>query len=82
MRRAVAEVARRCADCGAWNSLVEERLQGIGAVGRRISDALAASSGARLYSDIQIEQHARLDRNRRVRVLGGAWSLIAGPARR
>jgi DNA repair protein RadA/Sms len=52
----------RCADCGAWNSLVEERSEGTGsaasAAGHRY--ALAGSSGARLYSEIQIEQHARL----------------------
>jgi DNA repair protein RadA/Sms len=64
----------RCADCGAWNSLVEERPQeasGPSAAGHRY--ALAASSGARLYSDIQIEQHARLSTGigEFDRVLGG-----------
>ena len=64
----------RCADCGAWNSLVEERPQEASApsaAGHRY--ALAASSGARLYSDIQIEQHARLSTGigEFDRVLGG-----------
>jgi len=64
----------RCADCGAWNSLVEERPQEASApsaAGHRY--ALAASSGARLYSDIQIEQHARLSTgiDEFDRVLGG-----------
>jgi len=64
----------RCADCGAWNSRVEERPQEASApsaAGHRY--ALAASSGARLYSDIQIEQHARLSTgiDEFDRVLGG-----------
>src|SRR4249920_583760 len=64
----------RCADCGAWNSLVEERPQEASspsAAGHRY--ALAASSGARLYSDIRIEQHARLSTGigEFDRVLGG-----------
>ena len=64
----------RCGDCGAWNSLVEERPQEASApsaAGHRY--ALAASSGARLYSDIQIEQHARLSTGigEFDRVLGG-----------
>src|SRR5437763_9896195 len=56
----------RCDDCGAWNSYVEERPQaqdgGVGAAaaaGHRY--ALAGAAGAaRLYADIDIEQHARL----------------------
>jgi DNA repair protein RadA/Sms len=64
----------RCADCGAWNSLVEERpleTPAASAAGHRY--ALAASSGARLYSDIQIEHHARLSTgiDEFDRVLGG-----------
>jgi len=66
----------RCADCGAWNSLVEERPEAasgsaVSAAGHRY--ALAASSGARLYSEIQIEQHARLSTGigEFDRVLGG-----------
>jgi DNA repair protein RadA/Sms len=52
----------RCADCGAWNSLVEERAQDAqpsGAAAHRY--ALAGATGsARLYSEIEIEPHARL----------------------
>jgi DNA repair protein RadA/Sms len=64
----------RCADCGAWNSLVEERPQegpAASAAGQRYG--LAAGDGARLYSDINIEQHARLSTgiDEFDRVLGG-----------
>jgi DNA repair protein RadA/Sms len=68
----------RCADCGAWNSFVEERAQpqdanaGAAAGGHRY--ALAGAAGAaRLYSDIEIEQHARLTTgiDEFDRVLGG-----------
>src|SRR5262245_10248531 len=65
----------RCADCGAWNSLVEERAADAGgapAASHRYALAGAAGS-ARLYADIEIEQHARL--STRIgefdRVLGG-----------
>jgi len=64
----------RCADCGAWNSLVEERPQeGATAAAAGHRYALGASGGARLYSDIQIEQHARLSTGigEFDRVLGG-----------
>jgi DNA repair protein RadA/Sms len=69
----------RCGDCGAWNSYVEERPQpqdgGIGAAaaaGHRY--ALAGAAGAaRLYADIELEQHARLTTgiDEFDRVLGG-----------
>src|SRR5207244_6331000 len=54
----------RCGDCGAWNSFVEERAQSNdaasgGAAGHRY--ALSGAAGAaRLYSDIDLEQHARV----------------------
>jgi DNA repair protein RadA/Sms len=52
----------RCPDCSAWNSFVEERAAesgGAPAGGHRY--ALAGAPGsARLYADIEIEQHARL----------------------
>lgn len=53
----------RCADCGAWNSLVEEREApaatpaGAAAPPRY---ALGAGAGARLYSDIQLADQPRL----------------------
>ncbi len=67
----------KCPDCGAWNSYVEERpvetTPGAGSVvGHRY--ALAGSTGAaRLYADINIEQHARLSTgiDEFDRVLGG-----------
>jgi DNA repair protein RadA/Sms len=67
----------KCPDCGAWNSYVEERpvetTAGAGAAtGHRY--ALAGATGAaRLYADINIEQHARLSTgiDEFDRVLGG-----------
>ena len=66
----------RCADCGAWNSFVEERPQeprrraGRGDIATRCAGAAGA---ARLYADIEIEQHARLTTgiDEFDRVLGG-----------
>ena len=63
----------RCADCGAWNSLVEERLQPqeSGAAHRYV--AAGQPNVARLYSDIEIGQSARLSTGigELDRVLGG-----------
>ena len=65
----------RCADCGAWNSLVEERAPSQDAEGaaahRYAAGSLAA--GARLYADVQLEQHPRLSTSidEFDRVLGG-----------
>src|SRR6266508_876766 len=65
----------RCAYCGAWNSFVEERAQDPQAsAGAAHRYALAGATGsARLYSDIEIEQHARLTTgiDEFDRVLGG-----------
>ncbi len=66
----------RCADCGAWNSFVEERVQPSsstpGAADHRYAVAGAAAS-ARLYSEIALEHHARLSTGigEFDRVLGG-----------
>src|SRR6478672_4851659 len=67
----------RCADCGAWNSLVEERPQietaAVGAGGPH-RYAMAGTNGvAQLYADIALEQHARLTTgiDEFDRVLGG-----------
>jgi DNA repair protein RadA/Sms len=52
----------RCADCGAWNSLVEERSQGAegaAAVAHRYAGT-GQPGGARLYSEIDLEHHPRL----------------------
>jgi DNA repair protein RadA/Sms len=64
----------RCPDCGAWNSLVEERADesgGAPAGGHRY--AVNGAAPARLYSEIEIEQHARLSTgiDEFDRVLGG-----------
>jgi len=65
----------RCNDCGAWNSLVEERptpeVVGAGTVGKRYS--LAAASGPQLYADINLVSTPRLTTgiNEFDRVLGG-----------
>ena len=66
----------RCADCGAWNSLVEERPQDAGAAedGGPPRYALAgAAATARLYSEIALEEHARITTgiDEFDRVLGG-----------
>ncbi len=64
----------RCADCGAWNSFVEERPQepASGTSGHRYA-LPGAQSAARLYVDIETEQHPRLSTgiDEFDRVLGG-----------
>src|SRR5262249_3981797 len=51
----------RCGDCGAWNSFVEERPQSESAAGSPAGHRYALGSGgsARLYADVEVEQHAR-----------------------
>jgi DNA repair protein RadA/Sms len=65
----------RCADCGAWNSFVEERAQDpqTSAAGAPRYALAGATGSARLYSDIEIEQQARLTTgiDEFDRVLGG-----------
>src|SRR5471032_1294309 len=66
----------RCADCGAWNSLVEEQPQPEGAAAGAGPHryAMAGTIGAaQLYADIEIEHHARLTTgiDELDRVLGG-----------
>jgi DNA repair protein RadA/Sms len=63
----------RCADCGAWNSLVEERPQAEAAVDTHRYALAGATGSARLYADIDIEAHARVTTgiNEFDRVLGG-----------
>jgi DNA repair protein RadA/Sms len=67
----------QCPDCNAWNSFVEERQAEAGgaagaAVGHRYVSAGTASV-ARLYEDIELEQHARMSTGigEFDRVLGG-----------
>jgi len=51
----------RCADCGAWNSFVEERPQAAeGATGAHRYAGAGQPATARLYSEIEIERSARL----------------------
>src|SRR3954452_8292627 len=66
----------RCADCGAWNSLVEERpqVEAAGAAGGPHRYAMAGTIGAaQLYADVEIANHARLTTgiDEFDRVLGG-----------
>jgi DNA repair protein RadA/Sms len=64
----------RCADCGAWNSFVEERTGESTAAGSSHRYAVGgAASVARLYSDIEVAQQARLSTGIAEfdRVLGG-----------
>ena len=65
----------RCTECGAWNSLVEEHAAAEGvqtALSHRYAGA-GASSGAQLYADVELAQHARLTTSidEFDRVLGG-----------
>ncbi|MEP7309310.1 MAG: DNA repair protein RadA [Acidobacteriota bacterium] len=64
----------RCADCGAWNSFVEERSEpsgGEGAAHRYAGATLSAT--ARLYADIETQRNERLSTGigEFDRVLGG-----------
>jgi DNA repair protein RadA/Sms len=65
----------RCADCGAWNSFVEERPQDPATTAATAQHryALASAGGALLYQDVAIEQHPRLSTGigEFDRVLGG-----------
>src|SRR5262245_11806149 len=63
----------RCADCGAWNSLVEERAQEAPEAAATHRYALAGATPAQLYADIEVEQHGRLPTgiDEFDRVLGG-----------
>ncbi|MCU1384257.1 MAG: lon2 2 [Acidobacteria bacterium] len=66
----------RCADCGAWNSLVEERpqVEAAGAAAGPHRYAMAGTIGAaQLYADVEIANHARLTTgiDEFDRVLGG-----------
>jgi DNA repair protein RadA/Sms len=68
----------RCADCGAWNSLVEERAQdpaasGPAGAGAPARYAMGGGAGARLYADIQMADAPRLPTGIEEfdRVLGG-----------
>jgi DNA repair protein RadA/Sms len=64
----------RCGDCGAWNAFVEERQQpdaNGGPASHRY--VLGTAGSARLYADVELEQHARLTTgiDELDRVLGG-----------
>jgi DNA repair protein RadA/Sms len=65
----------RCSDCGAWNSLVEERAQEAAAQAGAVSAHRYALAGgqARPYADIEIERMLRLSTGigEFDRVLGG-----------
>jgi DNA repair protein RadA/Sms len=64
----------RCADCGAWNSMVEERVVADKPSGQlRSYDIPGGSTGARLYADIEISSQPRLSTSidELDRVLGG-----------
>jgi DNA repair protein RadA/Sms len=66
----------RCVECGAWNSLVEERPAEAAPVGAATGNRyaqLGASGNARLYSDVQLADSPRLSSgiDEFDRVLGG-----------
>lgn len=57
----VPKWAGRCADCGAWNSLVEEAVRPFGASGDVSRYGLSAESNeARLYADVDMVATPRL----------------------
>lgn len=66
----------RCPECGAWNSLVEERpaeVAGASPTGAHRYAGAGAASVAQLYAEVDIQQHARLSTTigEFDRVLGG-----------
>ncbi len=66
----------RCVDCGAWNSLVEERAvdpaSGAAAAGNRYA-SLQTSGSAKLYADVELASAQRISTgiDEFDRVLGG-----------
>jgi DNA repair protein RadA/Sms len=62
----------RCADCGAWNSYVEERT-GMSEAAATARYAMSGGSGAKLYADVQISATERISTGigEFDRVLGG-----------
>ena len=65
----------RCADCGAWNTFVEERVAepATAPVGNRYDILVPGSGGAKLYADVEYSTAARLSTGigELDRVLGG-----------
>ena len=63
----------RCSDCGAWNSLVEERVTEKSGPAPRSYAMPGGSAGARLYAEIEISSQPRLSTSigELDRVLGG-----------
>jgi DNA repair protein RadA/Sms len=64
----------KCSDCGAWNSLVEERpVESVAGAGAHRYALAGGASAARLYADIETGHHARLSTgiDEFDRVLGG-----------
>ena len=63
----------KCNDCGAWNSFVEERPQPATTATAEHRYALSAAGAARLYADIELQNHTRLSTSidEFDRVLGG-----------
>jgi DNA repair protein RadA/Sms len=65
----------RCADCGAWNSLVEERVAepATAPAGHRYGTLVPGGAGAQLYADVAYDTAARMTTGigELDRVLGG-----------
>jgi DNA repair protein RadA/Sms len=64
----------KCADCGAWNSFVEERpVEAVAGAGAHRYALAGGAGAARLYAEIETGQHARLTTgiDEFDRVLGG-----------
>jgi DNA repair protein RadA/Sms len=70
----------RCADCGAWNSLVEERVAepATAPAGNRYGALVPGGAGAQLYADVAYDTAARMSTGigELDRVLGGG--VVAG----
>ena len=70
----------RCADCGAWNSLVEERVAepATAPAGNRYGTLVPGGAGAQLYADVAYDTAARMSTGigELDRVLGGG--VVAG----
>ncbi|HET9358991.1 MAG TPA: DNA repair protein RadA, partial [Vicinamibacterales bacterium] len=63
----------RCSECGAWNSLVEERAAEPGSAGTNRFAQFSTTSAAKLYAEVDIAQGVRLSTGigEFDRVLGG-----------
>src|SRR4029434_632137 len=70
----------RCTECGAWNSLVEERAESpMAPAGTNRFSQFSTSSTAKLYAEVEMSQGVRLSTGigEFDRVLGGGVVAVA-----